>query len=500
MRTPFRSLRMQLVMLIVGALALAQAISLWLFVDERSLAIRAALGFEAAGRAANVARLIEEAPPELHPAILRAADSPLVRFSLDPVPTVTHDEHTDGGRIERHIRTLLDDPAPREIRVDLHEIEGRIIPLPHLSPRMAEMHRAMMQGQLRAVEMNLSIALSGGLWLNVGTRFERPPLQWPVLSTLSFGITAAVILIAVLWYVLSYLTGPLAELARSAERFGRGEDVYPLPERGPEEVRGLTRAFNRMQGRLSRFVADRTRMLAAVSHDLRSPLTALRVRAEMVEDDETREALLESVEEMQRMAEATLDFAKGLAGAEPAETVALAPLLRELAEEAAGSLEILPGPELAVRLKPVAIRRALRNLIANAIRYGEAATLIWRREGSDVVIEIRDRGPGIPEAELERVFGPFYRLEHSRSLETGGHGLGLSIARSIIRAHGGEITLGNHPEGGLVARVCLPLDGPEEETETHQKETEDGKLEMDTARGGGEPAAGGMGRPGGRMA
>ncbi len=460
MSPPFlRSLRVQLILLIVGALVVAQAVSLWLFVDERTLAIRATLGFETAGRAANVARLIEEAPPGLHASILRAADSPLVRFSLDATPGVTHENHDDNGRIERFIRGLLagDGAGRREIRVELHEIEGGILPLAHLSPAMAEMHRAMMHDNLRATVMNLSIRLADGRWLNVGTRLQRPPMQWPVLSVLTFGTTAALVLMVALWFVITRLTGPLRRLARSADRFGRGEDVAPLPETGPDEVRELTRAFNRMQERLRRFVADRTRILAAMSHDLRSPLTALRVRAEMVEDDETREALIESVGEMQRMAEATLDFAQGISGAETPETVRLADLVADTGAEAGGPVRVEGGPDLALRVRPVAFRRALRNLIGNAVRYGREAVVSWRRTGGGIVIDIRDRGPGIPEAERERVFDPFYRLETSRSLETGGHGLGLSIARSIVRAHGGEITLCDHPEGGLVARVTLPL-------------------------------------------
>lgn len=494
-RNPFRTLRAQLVILIVVALAVAQAISLWLFVDERSLAIRAALGFEAAGRAANVVRLIEQAPADLKPSILRAADSPLVRFSLDEVPAVTHLEHDDGGRVERHIRQLLDEPSNREIRVELHEIEGQILPLPHLSPEMAEMHRAMMHDELRAVEMNLSIALSDGRWLNVGTRFERPPLQWPVLSVLTFGMTAAVILIAVFWYLMARLTGPLSRLARSAERFGRGEEVESLPETGPEEVRDLTRAFNRMQARLTRFVADRTRILAAVSHDLRSPLTALRVRAEMVDDDETREALVELVEEMQQMAEATLDFAKGLSGNEAPENVSLAALLAGIAAEAGANVNLASGPDVVLRVRPVAMRRALRNVIANAVRYGARARVSWRVIGTDAVIEIHDRGPGIPERELERVFDPFYRLETSRSLETGGHGLGLAIARSILRAHGGEIVLANASQGGLIARITLPHVTGEE---TEHATTTPKEMDDDTNVPAGDDTGGRAGKRDGR--
>ncbi|SFQ02399.1 ATP-binding protein [Tranquillimonas alkanivorans] len=470
---PFRGLRAQLILLIVAALAAAQAISLWLFVDERSLAVRAALGFEAAGRAANVARLLEEAPPELQPSILRAANSPLVRFDLSSAPEVSHQEHADGGRIERHVRTLLGDSYTREIRVELHRIEGQILPLPHLSPEMAELHRAMMRGELSAVEMNLSIALAGGDWLNVGTRFERPPLQWPMVSIFSFAVTAGLILVTAFWFLVSRLTRPLRGLARAADRLGRGEEVDPLPAVGPAEVQDLTQAFNRMQDRLTRFVADRTRLLAAVGHDLRSPLTALRVRAEMVDDAETRESLIESVEEMQRMAEATLTFARGLTGAEEPETVEIAGFLDALARDMVEEVEIGAGPVVKARVRPTAFRRAVRNVLENASRYGGSARIDWHTSDGDLVIEVTDDGPGIPADQIEQVFDPFYRLEASRSLETGGHGLGLSIARSIVRAHGGDVRLSNRPEGGLRASIIVPLggDAPMHRSDTVERQT-----------------------------
>jgi len=467
MPRPLDSLRAQLVLLIVVALTAAQAISLWLFVDERSLAVRAALGFEAAGRAANVARLIEEAPPDLHASILRAANSPLVRFDLSDRPAVSHNRHSDGGTVEARVRALLGDSFSRKIFIELHEVPGTFIPMPDMPPEMMRMHSAMMGGDLAALEMNLSIALSGGRWLNVGTRFERPPLQWPWLSFLSFGVTAAIILIVVFWFLLTGLTGPLRRLARAADSLGRGEEVAPLPLDGPREVRDLSATFNRMQERLTRFVADRTRVLAALSHDLRSPLTALRVRAEMVEDDETRDGLIASIEEMQGMAEATLSFARGLAGGEPVETVELGAFLRQMRDDMLDAFALAPGQPVELRLRPGALRRALRNVIENALRYGTAANVSYRTDGAYARIAVADAGPGIPEADLEKVFEPFFRLERSRSRETGGYGLGLSIARTILRAHGGDVTLANAAGGGLVATLSLPLQGapkPEEGT------------------------------------
>ncbi|UWP94085.1 HAMP domain-containing protein (plasmid) [Aliiroseovarius crassostreae] len=459
MRWPVNTLRVQLVLLVVAALAAAQVISLWLFVDERSLAIRAAFGFEAAGRAANVARLIEEAPPSLHASILRAANSPLVRFDMSDSPIVNHTDHADGGLVEARIRALLGDSYSRDIRVELHEIEGKILPLPHLAPEMAEMHVAMMHGELSAVEMNLSISISGGQWLNVGTRFERPPLQWPLFSTLTFALTAALLLIVAFWFLLTRLTGPLQRLVKAADDLGRGEDVADLPMSGPKEVRDLTTAFNRMQDRLTRFVADRTRLLAALGHDLRSPLTALRVRAEMVDEPETRDSLVTSIEEMQTMVDATLTFARGLTGSEEPTEVDVSAFLSSLRSDMVEDFELAPGPEVQARFRPAAFRRALRNVIENAVRYGNKARVSYSVRNSDLLVFVDDDGPGIPAAELERVFDPFFRLEVSRSLETGGHGLGLAIARTIVRAHGGDVSLANLERGGVRATIAIPLAG-----------------------------------------
>ncbi len=455
-----QSLRGQLVLLILGALLVAQAVSLWLFVDERSLAVRAALGLEAAGRAANVALLIEEAPEALHPSILRAADSPLVRFSLAAAPAVDHAGHGRSGAIAARVRSLLGDEPGREVRVDLHEME-RNGPWRRVPPEMARMHRAMMGTPLAAVEMRLSIALADRRWLNVATRFHRPPLQWPWAATVSFAVTAAVTLGAACWFLLTRLTGPLGRLSTAADLLGRGEDVPELPQKGPAEVRELTAAFNRMQARLTRFVADRTQMLAALGHDLRSPLTAMRVRAEMVDDDETRERLIATVEEMQGMVEATLAFARGVTVSEASEAVDLAELMAALDDELVETgtrIRVDAVPDLVVRARPSSLRRALRNLIDNAVRYGGGAHVALARDAGSARITIADNGPGIPEADLDRAFDPFVRLETSRSRETGGTGLGLAIARTIVQAHGGDIRLTNRAAGGLAASVTLPLD------------------------------------------
>ncbi|UWQ57804.1 HAMP domain-containing protein [Leisingera caerulea] len=466
MRRALNSLHSQLVLLVILALATAQAISLWLFVDERSLAVRAALGAETAGRAANVARLIEEAPASLHASILRAANSPLVRFAIAPEPEVGHTSHDGSGIVEERVRALLDGNFNREIRVELHEVDSAGLPLPHLNQEMAAMHREMMRGHMSAIELKLSIALSGSQWLNVGTRFERPPLQWPLYSTLTFALTAGFMLIVVFWFLMSRVTGPLRRLSVAADRLGRGEELATLPAVGPCEVQDLTAAFNRMQERLTRFVADRTRLLAALGHDLRSPLTAMRVRAEFVDEEETRDSLISSIEEMQSMVDAVLAFSRGLAVSEPLETCELGSFLERLQADMLDRFDLRPGAETVVGLQPNAMRRALRNVIDNALRYGGWARVGYGNDGKNALITVADSGPGIPAEDLERVFDPFLRLETSRSLETGGYGLGLSIARTIARTHGGDITLANRPDGGLLATLSIPLAGGEPEIET----------------------------------
>ena len=455
---PFpRTLRAQLVLLILLALTAAQAVNLFWFADERSLAVRAALGAEAAERAANAARLLEEAPASLHPSIIRAASTPLLRFDVAGAPSVDHTTHDQRGAAEARVRAFLGERFGGEIRAELHEIDSAKLPLTYLNPEMAEAHREMMRGQMLAIELKLSIELSDGQWLNAGTLFERPPLQWPVHSIITFALSAGFILTAVFWFVLAQVARPLGRLAMAAEKLGPEEKVAVLPAAGPQEVRELASAFDRMQDRISRLVAERTRMLAALGHDLRSPLTAMRVRAELIEEDETRTSMISLIEEMQEMAETTLSFARGLSASGRPEDCDLGWFLEDLCREMPEGFLLEHGDPVSVCLHPAAMRRALRNVIENALRYGGAARVAYGVTEGNAVIAVADDGPGIPEADLEAVFEPFLRLENSRSLETGGHGLGLSIARTILRAHGGDISLHNSPGGGLRAALTLPL-------------------------------------------
>jgi len=251
----------------------------------------------------------------------------------------------------------------------------------------------------------------------------------------------------------------MRRLAVAAEALGRGESVKPLPESGPDDIRQTAEAFNRMQERLDRFVKDRTRMLAAISHDLRTPLTSLRLRAEFVTDPEVQEKMLKTIGEIQTMTEATLAFVQEDATAEATRAVDLSALVDSLCDDLAElgqNVRFSEGATINYRCRPDALRRAVRNLVENAVRYGKCARVSVSRTATSIDIVIDDDGPGIPDEAMEQVFAPFYRVEDSRNRETGGVGLGLSIARAIARHHGGDVVLTNRTTG-LQATISLPL-------------------------------------------
>lgn len=445
----------QLLAMLLLALTITQGLGLLVLTDERNRAVRAALGLEAAGRAANVALLLDDAPPDLRPSIVRAANSPLVRFEVGLEPEASH-HSTDADFVLSQIRQILGEPE-REVRADVHALATDPVPMPDGMPAaMRPMHDAMMAGRTDPVELTLSIRLARGDWLNVRTMFYRPGLQLSPQALLPLLLMAmAVALVA--WWTARRVVRPMRALSVGADLLGRGLEADPLPMTGPTEVRDTTRAFNQMKDRLTRFVNERTHMLAALSHDLRSPLTAMRLRIEMLNETEDSIRLKALVEQMQAMVEATLEFARGVTREEPAATVDLVALLGDLVSDVGGDRATLaPSPPLPVTIRPQALNRALRNLIDNAIRYGGVANVTLTQKPGTAVISIADKGPGLPDDQLEAVFEPFVRLEGSRNRDTGGVGLGLSIARTIIQAHGGTIMLLNMPGGGLEAVIRLP--------------------------------------------
>ncbi len=282
--------------------------------------------------------------------------------------------------------------------------------------------------------------------------FPPPPWSALLLFALCIGLLA--------WLVARIATRPLRQLADAADRLDISRVGEPLPEQGSSEVRAATRAFNRMQRRIYEDVRERTGMLAAITHDLQTPLTRLRLRLEKLDDAALRDKLVGDMQAMQQMLQEGLELSRSLDASEPAQLLDLDSLLDSLcsdAAEAGQQVEYVERTAVQLQAYPLALRRALSNLLDNAVKYGQRAEVSLSRDARQCHIRIRDFGPGIPPQLLEQVFTPFYRIEHSRSRETGGTGLGLSIARNIVQRHNGELVLTNHPTGGLEAHVVLPL-------------------------------------------
>ncbi len=304
----------------------------------------------------------------------------------------------------------------------------------------------------------VAAGLKDGAWAEFAIRTPREPRPGMYFW---LGLAALLVALVLVWGA-HRMTRPLRAFAEAADRLGLDAQAPALPEHGSRELRQATRAFNRMTARIRRLVDDRTLLLAAVSHDLRTMLTRLRLRAELIEDREQREKAAADLDEMNAMLDATLAFARDEAADERPGPVDLAALLRTLVEDLsdAGRSTSYDGPRrLVVSGRPVALRRLFENLLDNAVRYGgEARAALQRRGEGRVEVLVDDRGPGIPEALRERVFDPFFRVEGSRSRDTGGTGLGLAVVRAIVRRHDGTVRLEDRPDGGLRVRVTLPLD------------------------------------------
>jgi signal transduction histidine kinase len=415
-------------------------------------------------RVATVRDVIESTPGEIHGKILKTSSSWALKFSIDPEPLSRTKEETQAEAVQQELRKVFGDRAD--------EVDITIL----LSSTEEPFLKAMFEGLWRDIKhtfspershfsvpparptyANLSVPLKSGLWLNVNvTPRGGGPQASPLL--VQFATMAAISAVGIV-LVLSRLTQPLKELAQAAAALGRGESTAKLREKGPREVQDTIRAFNDMQERLSRFVLDRTKMLAALGHDLRTPITTLRLRAEFIEEDEVRQKILQTLDEMLEMAEATLSFAREEAAQEKTRLVDVGALVSTVCADLADTgfpIECADTGSFTIRCRPSGLKRAFRNILENAVAYGRRARVFVQHRRGDVAIMVDDDGPGIPKGDMERVFGPFVRLENSRNMDTGGVGLGLAIARSIVRNHGGDITLQNRAEGGLRVTITLP--------------------------------------------
>jgi signal transduction histidine kinase len=461
----------QMLLILLTGLVVSHAIGAWIYSADREAAVREVGGLAAAQRIANLTRLIDEAPPEWRERIVPALSDRTFHVALTPeAPAGAADD--ERGPVADAIRAYLVDRlalgAEREPLVMASEPAG-----PSFAPRsFRDRHstmmrrRGMMDGGMMGmmgpsaelVALDVAIPLSTGEWLSFSTAL---PEATPILSRqfiVSMLVMALVIVVAAVW-AAKRVTAPLGTLAAAAQRLGKDVSVPPIPETGTIETRQASRAFNDMQSRLRELVENRTRLLAAISHDLRTPLTLLRLRAENVADGEDKEKMLATIAEMNAMVGATLQYARDEMIPERVRRTDLTALVQSVVDDMADAgcdVAMAPAAAILLECRPSALKRAVTNLVDNAVKYGKSARLAVRNVAKTVEITIDDEGPGLSEEELARVFQPFYRVEGSRSRETGGVGLGLAIAKSLVERHRGTLTLSNRAIGGLQARISLP--------------------------------------------
>lgn len=397
-----------------------------------------------------VAAVLAAESAESRERILKAMSGPGQRVSISAVPDVDLRERQDDQLI-----ALL-----RQLEPSLKNQEVRVA----AATRTSRPHWRVREGDARGMRaiavMSMSVSARDGAWVNVD--FDLPvPFDPTAPLLLSGGILVLMLLCVALW-ISRRIVQPLKMLETAASALGPGDAPALVPERGPRAVKAAIRSFNAMSQRLLAAMESQRVVTAAVAHDLRSPITSLKLRAEFVSDAETKERMLETLTEMETMTEAVIDLVRAGKSSEAARLLDLGALADSIVQDIAdaGAPAVFDtSAEARVMIRRSEISRALRNLIENAVRYGGSAKVSMTAANGQAQIYIDDEGPGVPEDQLEVLFMPFARLETSRSRDTGGHGLGLTIARMIARGHGGDVTLENLSPKGLRATLRLPLAG-----------------------------------------
>ncbi len=438
-----RSLATRTAMVVLAGLILVQIAGLTIHALDRIDIQRLAMARDMAIRVAGIYRTVVMTPPPSREAVLaEMRRGPVLETALGP---------------NRPTEDMPEMPVPlqRLFRVNLS-----LVPVGGAQYRWTEV---VVLGGPAWHRIVFGLQLPDGDWLKV-TMAAEPPRPWHSPTFLLAFVLMTIVAAGLTVWAVRRLVAPVQTLAAAAEALGRDVNAPPLPEDGPLEVATAAAAFNTMAARIRRFVQDRTELLTAIGHDLRTPITRLKLRAEFVEDDEQRGKMLADLEELEAMVSATLAFGRDARNTESVSPLDLAELLRTVLDEAgdarpeAADRLTYDGPaHLTVQARSLSLKRALANLVSNAVTYGGSAhvRLIPPADGM-ITILVEDDGPGIRPQDLDRVFEPFQRGESSRNRETGGVGLGLPIARNILRAHGGDVALANRGSGGARATVTLP--------------------------------------------
>lgn len=418
--------------LLIG-LILAQALNRTIHLYEHHKMAAQSSQIHAARRAADLIRLVSALKPETRQALAEQFHDPSLRIQLAK------------KSLQSNRTGEPNNPQFKLFRSTLHELLGnrqpaRII-IAETAPQILSLRVYLQDGSTLIMQADLTHENEEGS---------------------SVLLHLAIILIAIMGFsyvAVHWVTRPLQQLASAAEDLGRDIHRPPLDENGPIEVSRAAHAFNTMQARLIRHIQDRAQLLAAISHDLKTPITRLRLRTELLDDGDIRARFQKDLDEMESMVMATLDFMRGVGQQEAFQSVDMMALLESIqadSQEMNADVSIHGTVLSPYPGKPSALRRCISNLIDNALKYGHCATLFVEDSDDFCVIRILDQGPGIPKDQLKTVFNPYYRLESSRNRDSGGTGLGLSIAQDIAEAHGGNLVLFNTAEGGLEVVLTLP--------------------------------------------
>ena len=454
-------------LILIGGLILAEVSTLGSIQESREANNRMTAFFHLADRVSSISRAIAAEDVQQRSSLATELSGPTLVVSVDSGPLTTSSVAADDqlAELEDILGSRLEESGVTDVHVEMRDRDlipasGTGGPLAADAGPVERVLSEIEDSYARYDAYVASIRLADGTWVNFISVIAPSPLLWSINTVAVAALAIILVFVASMW-ALRRLTAPYAMIASAAERFGRDLHAAPLPENGPSEVRAAAHAFNLMQERLRRFFSDRDQLVAAISHDLRTPATRLRLRAEFIEDPEQRSRMLADLNEIETMTRSVLAFASDSAQPEPRESLDLVSLLESLCDDMPGVALDLPDdlPRLAYAAQPVALRRCIANLLDNAVKYGARARVSLTMDASEVRIVIDDDGPGIPEGDVEMVFQPFRRLDASRNRDTGGTGLGLTIARTVARAHGGEILLTNRREGGLRAEIVLPLAG-----------------------------------------
>ncbi len=434
-----KSLLGRMILILAGGLMIGQMLSAAIQVREREKSLSHIIWTQAAqGISAYVRLLNATAPAERKKAAALLSAPPLLvsvdgKFAGEPMQ----------GEDAVRLRALLGQYLGEGMPIRLYS-SGQKVPFYWPEHASFGLETRLKDGQ--AISFSYDRGVSRLL-----------PYRLLINLVILFAAVLVLSLVAVHW-----VTRPLNLLAKAADELGENMHRPPLSEEGPAEMRRAARAFNSMQARLLEYLESRARIHAAMSHDLKTPITRLTLRAELLDDPELRAKFIKDLEEMDSMVTTSLELMRGMGNGEPVQTVDITALLESIQEdqmETGGEVEILQSSKIYYSGKPQALKRAIINLVENAVKYGRKATLSVEEAPKELRITVRDQGPGIPEDKLKLVTEPFYRLETSRSRDTGGSGLGLAIAKAIAEIHGGTLTLANCPQGGLQVTLSLPSNG-----------------------------------------